>query len=162
VPLGETIGALCKMKKIGLAREIGVSNFTVALLAEATRLSTEPLVTDQIECHPYLDQSKVIAACRGHGMAVTAYSPIARGRAAGDDTIRRIAAAHGRTPGQVTLRWQVQRDIIVIPRTSKVERLAENMSIFDFSLSEAEMAEIAGLAQPRGRTINPAWAPHWD
>jgi diketogulonate reductase-like aldo/keto reductase len=162
VSLGETIGALCKVKTTGLARHIGVSNFTVALLDQATRISSEPLVTDQIECHPYLDQSKVIAACGGHGMAVTAYSPLARGRAPGDDTIRRIAAAHGRTPGQVTLRWLVQRDIIVIPRTSKVERLAENMSIFDFSLSEAEMAEMASLTQPRGRTINPAWAPRWD
>jgi 2,5-diketo-D-gluconate reductase B len=162
VPLSETMGALCRMKKTGIARHIGVSNFTVALIGQATKLSTEPLVTDQIEYHPYLDQSKVMAACRDHAMAVTAYSPIAQGRAASDDTIRRIAAAHGKTASQVALRWLVQRDIIVIPRTSRVERLTENMSIFDFALSEAEMAEITRLAHPRGRTITPAWAPKWD
>jgi 2,5-diketo-D-gluconate reductase B len=162
VPLGETMGALCRMRKTGLARHIGVSNFTVALIEQATRLATEPLVTDQIEYHPYLDQSKVMAACRAHGMAVTAYSPIAQGRVARDDTIRRIAAAHGKTATQVALRWLVQRDIIVIPRTSKVERLSENMSIFDFALSDGEMAAVGALAQPRGRRINPTWAPRWD
>lgn len=162
VPLSETMGALCRMKTIGIARHIGVSNFTVALIEQATQLATEPLVTNQIEYHPYLDQSKVIAACRDHGVAVTAYSPIARGLAAGDDTIKDIAAEHGKTAGQVTLRWLVQRDIIVIPRTSRVERLTENMSIFDFTLSETEMAEIALLAGPRGRMISPSWAPKWD
>jgi 2,5-diketo-D-gluconate reductase B len=162
VPLSETLGALCRMKTLGMARHIGVSNFTVALMEQATKLATEPLVTNQIEYHPYIDQSKVIAACQAHGMAVTAYSPIARGSAAGDDTIRRIAKEHGKTAAQVTLRWLIQRDIIVIPRTSKVERLSENMSIFDFALSDAEMAEVSALARPRGRMINPAWSPKWD
>ena len=81
VPLSETLGALCKVKQAGLARHIGVSNFTVALIEEAVRLSSEPLVCNQIEMHPFLDQSKVVAACRAHGMAVVAYSPIARGNA---------------------------------------------------------------------------------
>src|SRR5580704_9030250 len=80
IPLEETIGALCKVKRDGLARHIGVSNFTVELLEEALLVTSEPLVCDQVECHPFLDQSKVITACRGHGMAVVAYSPIARGK----------------------------------------------------------------------------------
>ena len=92
VPLSETLGAMAKMKREGYARAIGVSNFTVALLDEANRVSPEPLVCNQIECHPYLDQDKVIAACRKHGMAVVAYSPIARGGAQG----RRTARAHRR------------------------------------------------------------------
>ena len=82
IPLPETLGALAKVKRDGLARHIGVSNFTVALIEEASQATSEPLVCDQVECHPYLDQSKVIAACRQHGMAVVAYSPIAKGNAA--------------------------------------------------------------------------------
>src|SRR5262249_29852875 len=76
--LSDTLGALCKVKRDGLTRHIGVSNFTVKLVEEAVRLASEPLVCNQVECHPFLDQSKVIAACRRHDMAVVAYSPIAR------------------------------------------------------------------------------------
>ena len=94
VPLSETLGAMAKMKREGYARAIGVSNFTVALLDEANRVSSEPLVCNQVECHPYLDQDKVIAACRKHGMAMVAYSPIARGQAKGDELLARIGAAH--------------------------------------------------------------------
>src|SRR5580700_9769316 len=79
IPLEETLGALCKVRRDGLARHIGVSNFTVAMIEEAVRISTEPLVCDQVECHPYLGQSKVLAACRANFMAMVAYSPIARG-----------------------------------------------------------------------------------
>jgi diketogulonate reductase-like aldo/keto reductase len=78
VPLADTIGALCRMKREGFTRHIGVSNFTVDLLAEVVKLATEPLVTDQIEWHPFIDQAKVVEACRGYGLAVTAYSPLAR------------------------------------------------------------------------------------
>jgi diketogulonate reductase-like aldo/keto reductase len=155
VPLSETIGALCRTKTIGLARHIGISNFTVALVAQSVKLATEPLVTNQIEYHPYLDQSKVIAACRS-------YSPLARGRISGDDVLERIAAAHGKTAGQVALRWLVQQNAVVIPRTSKIERLTENAAVFDFELDAAEMAEIAGLANPRGRMVTASWAPKWD
>jgi 2,5-diketo-D-gluconate reductase B len=162
VPLADTMGALCRMKALGVARHIGVSNFTVAMIEEAVGLATEPLVTDQIECHAYLDASKVIAACRRHGLAVTAYSPIARGRVTGDELLARIASAHGKTAGQVALRFLVQQDIIVIPRTSKLERLTENIEIFDFTLSDAEMTAIRGLAHPQGRIVKVGWAPQWD
>src|SRR5215831_15854569 len=79
IPLRDTLGALCKVKRMGLTRHIGVSNFTVALIEEAVKLADEPLVCNQIEVHPFVDQSKVIAACRQHGMAVVAYSPVDRG-----------------------------------------------------------------------------------
>jgi 2,5-diketo-D-gluconate reductase B len=154
IPLKETIGALCKMKREGLARHIGVSNFTVALIEEAKELSTEPLVNNQIELHPYLDQSKSIAASRQAGMAVTAYSPIARGRVKGDALLSRIGKAHGKTAAQVCLRYLVQQDIVVIPKTSRPERLQENSAIFDFKLAPAEMKEIAALASPHGRIVS--------
>jgi diketogulonate reductase-like aldo/keto reductase len=162
IPLKETIGALCKMKREGAARHIGVSNFTVALIAEALTLSTEPLVNNQIECHPYLDQSKVIAACRKGGLSVTAYSPIARGRVKGDAVLSRIGKAHGKTAAQVCLRYLVQHGVIVIPRTSRADRLAENFALFDFKLTSAEMKEIAGLAHPGGRIVEWGGTPEWD
>ena len=164
IPLRETIGALCKVKRDGLARHIGISNFTVALIDEAVRASTEPLVCNQVECHPFLDQSKVIAACDRHGMAVVAYSPIARGDARGNEVLRRIGAAHKKTAVQACLRFLVQQNIVVIPRTSKLERLSENAAIFDFALSKAEMTEIAALAHPGGRVVDWAYSGRmqWD
>jgi diketogulonate reductase-like aldo/keto reductase len=164
IPLSETLGALCKMKGLGLARQIGVSNFTVAMIDEAVRLCEEPLVCNQVEMHPFLDQSKVIAACRRHGMALVAYSPIARGRVKNDQLLGRIGKVHGKTAAQVSLRFLTQQEIVVIPRTSRVERLSENQSIFDFELSAAEMAQIAGLARRHGRIVDYAFSgsPKWD
>ena len=163
IPLAETIAAMVKVKRDGLAKHIGVSNFTVALVEEAAAISSE-LVTNQIELHPYLDAGKVITACRKHGLSVTAYCPIARGNAVADKLMARIGKAHGKTAAQVCLRYLVQQGIIVIPRTSKSERLKENFAIFDFALSDGEMAEIRELAQPkgRGRVVNLGFAPQWD
>jgi 2,5-diketo-D-gluconate reductase B len=162
VPLAETLGAMAKMKREGYTRQIGVSNFTVALLEEATKASSEPLVCNQVECHPFLNQDKVIAACRHHKMAVVAYSPIARGNAAGDKLLEKIGKAHGKSAAQVCLRWLVQQGIVVIPRTSRPERLEENFALFDFELSDAEMREIAGLARRGGRIVDWTWSPKWD
>jgi 2,5-diketo-D-gluconate reductase B len=164
IPLADTVGALCNVKQQGLTRHIGVANFTVALIEEAVRLSSEPLVADQIEMHPYLDQSKVVAACRAQGMAVVAYSPIARGNAAKDAVLARIGTAHGKTAAQICLRWLVQQGIAAIPRTSKVERLKENFAVFDFELTPAEMQDIAALASRDGRLVNYAYSgsPQWD
>jgi diketogulonate reductase-like aldo/keto reductase len=164
IALRETIGALCKVKRAGLARHIGVSNFTVALIEEAVALADEPLVCNQIEVHPFIDQSKVIAACARHGMAIVAYSPVARGGVKRDKVLAKIAAAHDKTPAQVALRFLVQQNIGAIPRTSRVERLKENLAIFDFALTKAEMAEIARLAHRDGRIVDYAYSgsPKWD
>jgi diketogulonate reductase-like aldo/keto reductase len=164
IALRETIGALCKVKRAGFARHIGVSNFTVALIEEAVGLADEPLVCNQVEVHPFIDQSKVIAACARHGMAVVAYSPVARGGVKRDKVLAKIAAAHDKTAAQVALRFLVQQRIAVIPRTSRVERLEENLAIFDFALSKAEMAEIARLAHRDGRIVDFAYSgsPKWD
>lgn len=164
VPLSETLGALCKMKQMGLARHIGVSNFTVAMIEEAVRLSSEPLVCNQVEMHPFLDQSKVVEVCRRHGMALVAYSPIARGGVKSDALLARIGKAHGKTAAQVSLRFLVQQGVVVIPRTSKVERLAENQAIFDFELTAEEMSAISALARRDGRIVDYAYSgsPKWD
>ena len=163
-PLAETLGALAKVKHDGLTRHIGVSNFTAALLEEALQATDEPLVCDQFECHPFLDQSKLIAACRKLGLAVVAYSPIAQGEARKSDVLKRIGAAHGKTATQVCLRFLVQQDIVVIPRTSKVERLSENAAIFDFTLSDDDMREIAKLGSRDGRIVDWAYSGRmkWD
>jgi 2,5-diketo-D-gluconate reductase B len=162
VPLKDTIDALVKVKRDGLVRQIGVSNYTVALLQQADRLAERRLVCNQIEMHPYLDQSKVVAACRALDMAVIAYSPIARGGAKHDAVLARIGQSHGKSAAQVCLRYLVQQGIGVIPRTSRVERLTENIDIFDFELSDEDMAQIRALARPDGRIVDWAWSPQWD
>jgi 2,5-diketo-D-gluconate reductase B len=162
VPLAETMGAMAKMKREGYARAIGVSNFTVALIEEVNRVSPEPVVCDQIECHPFLDQDKVLTACKTHGMAAVAYSPVARGGAHGNAVLTRIGKAHGKSAAQVSLRYLVQQGIVVIPRTNRIERLEENIALFDFALSEAEMQEIHKLAHRGGRIVDWTWSPKWD
>ena len=163
VPLAETIEALNAVREAGQTRHIGVSNFTTKLIDEAVRRSAAPLVTDQVEYHPYLDQTKVLAKLREHGMALTAYCPIARGRVAGDPTLVRIGAAHGKSATQVALRWLVQQDgVIAIPRSSNEARIEANLQIFDFRLSAAEMAEIHAMGAPTGRLVDIAVGPDWD
>ena len=162
VPLKDSIASLCQVKKAGLAKRIGVANFNVAMIDEAVKLASEPIAVLQIETHPYLDQTKVIAAARRHGMAIVGYCPLARGKVPADPTLQRIGSTHGKTPSQVALRFLEQQAIIPIPRTSKTERLAENLDSLDFKLSEAEMAEIGKLKRPDSRIVNPPQAPKWD
>src|SRR5579859_416809 len=162
VPLAETLGALARVRKLGMSRHIGVSNFTVALIEQATALCPEPLVCDQVEYHPYLDQTKVLEACARHGMALVAYSPVAKGRVKTDQTLARIGRAHGKTAAQVCLRWLVQQNVAAIPRTSKIERLSENIEIFDFALSDEEMHQISQMGSAKGRLTDYGFAPKWD
>lgn len=163
VPLAETIAALNEVKRQGMARHIGLSNFTSAKVEEAWRLTTEPFAGEQIEYHPYLDQTRMVRALRARNMALIAYCPIALGKVIGDPVIEAIGKAHGRSAAQVTLRWIVQQGFVAIPKTSKVERLSENLAIFDFALTDAEMARMSALTRPGSRLINePQWVPEWD
>jgi diketogulonate reductase-like aldo/keto reductase len=164
VPLRESLAALIETKRRGLVRNIGVSNFTIARLNEAVAISSEEIVTNQIEYHPYLDQQKLIAAIRQHGLAITAYCPIALGQVTDDPVIAEIAAQHRRSNVQVALRWLMQQgDVVAIPRTSKVDRLRENIAVFDFQLTDKEMDKMRGLTRPNSRLINePEWVPAWD
>jgi diketogulonate reductase-like aldo/keto reductase len=145
-----------------MSRHIGVSNFTVALIEQAVRLCEEPLACDQVEYHPYLDQAKVLEACARHGMAVVAYSPVAKGRVKNDQALARIGHAHGKSAAQVCLRWLVQQNVPAIPRTSKIERLSENIDIFDFELSDEEMRMVFQMGTAKGRLTDYGFAPKWD
>src|SRR5437588_5687946 len=162
VPLSETLGALARVKQAGHARHIGVSNFTVALIEEAVAACPEPLVCDQVEYHPYLDQTKVREACARHGMALVAYSPIAKGRIKNDKALLRIGDRYRKTAAQVCLRWLVQQNVAAIPRTSKLERLSENFEIFDFELSDEDMRLISEMGSVNGRLTDYGFAPKWD
>jgi diketogulonate reductase-like aldo/keto reductase len=161
VPLADTLGAMMELKREGITREIGVSNFTVQLLEEASAI-TPALVCNQVECHPFLNQDKVFAACKKHGMAMVAYSPIARGSAPGNKVLERIGKTHGKSAAQVSLRYLTQQGIVVIPRTTRFDRLKENFAIFDFELSDAEMAEIHRLSGRGDRIVDWTWSPQWD
>jgi 2,5-diketo-D-gluconate reductase B len=164
IPMAETMAALAKAKRQGLTRHIGVANFNIALLEEARGTCPEPLVTLQAEYHPYLDQRRVLDYCRKHDMIFTAYCPLARGRLFGDPVLTAIAGEKKRTIAQVVLRWLVQQgNIAPIPRSSNPERIAQNLDVFDFTLTAEEMKRIHALAKPDGRIANPAGrAPAWD
>jgi diketogulonate reductase-like aldo/keto reductase len=164
ISLAETMTALARAKRDGLARHLGVANFNIALLDEAIRLCPEPLVNLQVEYHPYLDQTKVREACRTRGMVMTGYCPLGRGRLIDDPVIGAIAKAKGRTAAQVALRWSIQHGIVApIPRSSNPQRIAQNLDVFGFSLSDDEMTRISALHRADGRIANPAGrAPAWD
>lgn len=162
VPQSDSIRSLCNARRSGQTKHIGVANFTTALLDEAVNSATEPLVTNQIEVHPFIDQSRVIAACRKHGMSVTAYCPNARGKAPGSDVLERIGKAHGKSSSQVSLRYLVQLGLAAIPRTANPAHMKENIDIFDYTLSDAEMAEIKTLNTANLRVVDPPQRPKWD
>ena len=155
IALSETMPALADAKRRGLARHIGVANFNIALLDEAVRLCPEPLVALQAEYHPYLDQSKLLAAVRRHKLVFIAHCPLGRGRLFGDPVLAQIAGEHGRTVAQVALRWSLQQNVAPIPFSSKPQRIAENFMVFDFALSADDIARIAALKRANGRIANP-------
>ena len=162
IPFSVSIPALCKAKKDGKAKHIGVANFTTKMLDEAWAVTSEPLVCNQIEMHPFINQDKVVAASKKHGMAIVAYCPIARGKAEGADVLERIGKAHGKSAAQVSLRYLVQLGTIPIPRSASPGHLKANLDVFDFNLSDAEMAELKKLNATNMRVVNPPHAPVWD
>lgn len=162
IPLGETLAAFAAEKARGRTRLIGVSNFTVALLDEALDVHKADLFCNQVEYHPYLSQQKLLARMRPSGMLLNAYQPIARGRVFDSELLKTIGLKYGKSAGQVTLRWLIQQDGVgAIPRSRKPANLRENIDIFDFELTDAEMASVHALA--RGERFSSfAWAPDWD
>lgn len=164
VPLAEQIGALNEVKNAGKVRHIGVSNFNTTLMSEAAKLSTTPLVTNQVEYHPYLNQTPVLEAARKSGMSVTAYYAMADGKVISDPVLKQIGSRHGKSAAQVVLRWLVQQDgVVALTKTATLSRLPENFDVFDFELSGDEMKAIFALATPGGRIVSPGGlAPAWD
>lgn len=146
VPLAETLQAMAGLRQEGQARHVGVSNFNVRRLNEAVDVSPAPIFCNQVEYHPYLSQAPVLAVCREHGVLLIAYCPIARGRVMGDPVLRGIAAAHGKTPAQVAIRWHLQQGSVgAIPRSGSPDHIAQNFDVFDFELSPDEMESIFAL-----------------
>lgn len=162
VPLGESLEAIEAVRAAGKARHIGVSNFPVRLMKAAVEDHGARVICNQVEYHPFLDQTKVLDYARAHGLMVTAYSPVAQGRVGADATLRRIGEAHGKTPAQVALRWLLDQALVAaIPKAAKEQHCRENIDIFDFTLSEADRAAIDALRGGR-RLVDPGWAPRWD
>ncbi len=148
IPLRESMAALNDVRERGMTRHIGVSNFDAGLLAEAWSLSAAPLVANQCEYNPYVSQEATLRACREHGMAFVAYSPLARREVLDEPLIQDIGLRHGKTSAQVVLRWAVQQDgVAAIPKSSRPARLRQNIEIFDFALSDEDTAAISALAQ---------------
>jgi len=164
VPLAETIGGLNAVHKAGLAQHIGVSNFNTAMMEEAARLSAAPLVTNQVEYHPYLNQDKVLAAAQKLGMTVTSYFGLADGTVVHDPLLQAIGQRHGKTAVQVVLRWLVQQpNVVALTKTVQPARALSNIQVFDFELSADEMASIQALTAQNKRLVSPdGLAPAWD
>ncbi len=161
VPLIETWQAMEQLVADGLVREIGVCNFGTSLLRDLCNQATIKPAMLQVELHPYLVQEKLVRFCHQSNIAVTGFSPLGAqsyyqmNRALGSEslieqsTIKEIASAHNKTPAQIALRWAVQRGTAVIPKTTSEARLKENIALFDFQLSDDEMARVAGLDMHR-------------
>ncbi|MEF7614871.1 2,5-didehydrogluconate reductase DkgB [Aquincola sp. MAHUQ-54] len=163
VPMAEYLGALAEAKRQGLTKQIGISNFTVALMQRAIGiLGTAEIATNQIELHPYLQNRTAAAFAKRQGLHVTSYMTLAYGKVLGDPVIQAIADAHGATPAQVALAWALQQGYAVIPSSTKRANLESNLKAQQLRLSEAEMAQIATLDRGE-RLANPeGLAPAWD
>ena len=158
--LGAALDTMMALREAGRARAIGVSNFTVALMAEAVRRA--PIACNQVEYHLMLGQSKVLAFARAHAIAVTAYAPVARGLFAGDPTVSAIAKRHGAAPEQVALAWLLAQDgVAAIPKAAKPENQRANLAALDLRLSAADIAALDALPKDR-RQVDPSFAPAWD
>lgn len=163
IPLAETLGALLDARDRGHTRHIGVSNFPSRLMRQATDITgPSQIITNQVEYHPFLRQRTLLDNGRQLGIGVSAYCPLARGQVFGNEVLARIGERHGKHEGQVALRWLLDQNVIVLPRTSTEAHAEANLDVFDFRLSEDEHKEIErGLPSDR-RLINPSFAPNWD
>jgi len=158
--LEETLGALDAVREDGLTRLIGVSNFPAGMLREARAIA--PVANDQVEFHPFLGQDRLLAEADGDCF-ITAYSPLARGKVNADPVLREIGAAHGKSPGQIALRWLLDLDhVAVIPKSATAARRQENFDVLDFELGDEERARIDALPKDRRELDPEGWAPDWD
>ena len=163
VPVAEFMGALLEAKKLGLTKQIGVSNFTIALMKEAiTAVGAENIATNQIELHPYLQNRKVVEFAHSQGIHITSYMTLAYGEVLKDPVIMAIAERHDATPAQVTLAWAMQLGYSVIPSSTKRSNLESNLKACTLKLTDADMAQIATLDRGHRLTNPQSVAPAWD
>jgi len=141
----ETWKALEKLYKDGRVRAIGVSNFKIHHLEELLKDAEIKPMVNQVEYHPHLTQKDLLAFCKNEGIQLEAWSPLKRGQLIDEPTIKQIAEKYGKTPAQVILRWDLQTEVITIPKSIKSNRIVENADIFDFELSEDDMKTIDAL-----------------
>jgi diketogulonate reductase-like aldo/keto reductase len=142
--LADTWRAMESLLDEGLTRSIGVCNFLPVQLEALFEVASTPPVLNQVEFHPWLQQRHLVSWLARHGVALQAWAPIIRGRAAEDAVLERIARVHDVTPAQVAIRWVLQSGHLAIPKSVNLDRLRENAEVFSFELSTAQMAEIAG------------------
>lgn len=163
-PLEDQIEGLNRAVDSGKVRHIGVSNYNVAMMRAAAALSTRPLITNQVEYHPFLDQTAVLQQVASGGSSFMAYCGMAVGRVFETQLLKDMAARHGRSVAQIVLRWLIQQpNVVALSRTEKIERLPQNTDVFDFALSDDDMAAIGTLKSPGSRIVNPPHlAPAWD
>ncbi len=161
IPLEETFRAFKKLVEEKKVKSIGISNFNIERVKEAKTKSKVPISINQVEYHPYLSQESLLKTCKENKIALTAYSPLARGKILDDPILIKVASEVDKNPGQVALRWLIQKEIIVIPKASSENHLKENMEIFDFELDKEQMSEINHI-QIRKRLVNPRFSEFKD
>lgn len=152
-------------KREGLSTHIGVSNFTSPMLETAKAEVDADIVVNQVEFHPFLDQSILLAAAACIGIPLSAYCSVARGKVFDDPVLADIGAAHERSPGQIALRWILQKGVALTTMSTKRANLEANFALTDFELSDADMARIDALGTADGRLVSSnivPWAPDWD
>lgn len=156
IPFSETLGAMGELVSRGVARSIGISNFNRRIMADADEVSPVPLVTNQVEFHPFLYQRDLLQACREREIVVTAYSPMARGEVSTDARMKAIAERNGANPAQIALAWAMEKGIIVIPKATGRGHIEENLIADGITLSSEEIAEIDAFEDHR-RLIDGSW-----
>lgn len=145
----ETFAAMDELVDSGKVRRIGVSNFSIPRLRRAMEAAETPILTNQVEYHPYWSQDELLNFCQANDIVLTAYSPLAEGLAINDDTLSEIGRKYGKSPAQVAIRWLIQQEnVVTIPKSVTPSHIRDNLFVFDFELTEEEMAEIAALEGP--------------
>jgi len=162
VPLAETLGAMQELIQQGKVKAIGVSNFPVRWMREVLGKCRIPISCNQVEYHALLSQDAVLKFARANDIVVTAYSPLARAKLVNHPILENIGKKYGKTSSQVALRWLIEQDgVAAIPKAAHEKNARANFAIFDFSLDDSDLKEIAALAG-NNRTVNPDFAPEWD
>ena len=146
VPVEETIGAMNQLQEEDRVQHIGVSNFSVEQTEKAVDASETSIVTNQVKYHPLNAQDDLLEYCIENDLMLTAYSPLARGRVADNDTLSEVGSRHGKTASQVALRWLIQQEnVSAIPKASSRDHLEENIDVFDFELTDQEIQQVFEL-----------------
>jgi methylglyoxal/glyoxal reductase len=151
--------AMEKILADGKARAIGVSNYTIRHLDELLARAKEPPSVNQVEFNPFLHQRALLEHCRRHGVQLEAYGPLVRGHRMDHPALVRVARKHGRTPAQVLLRWGLQHDLVVIPKSVHAERIRENADLYGFALDAEDLAALDGLDEGYRTSWDPTAAP---